>query len=238
VTTGLRPSGVFTITFDDASLSQLVLGLPVLARHGVPGVVFVPTGLVGGFFRGEPILRLAQLYELEAAGWELGSHTVTHARLAKDGALQVSRDELERELAHSRSWLAEHGFEAMSFAYPYGRYNAEAEEQAARYYRYVRTTADGLNAVCAAHSRLASYNLCQRRVPRFKRAVDEAARRGAWVIGVVHHVAADPARIPLDDEQSWIAAAALEECVEHALAAGLAPATFRDVRERAAVVAA
>jgi len=233
--TGARASGAFTITFDDASLSQRQHGLPVLARHGVPGVVFVPTGLVGGFFEREPILTLDELHQLARAGWELGSHTVTHARLAKDGVLRVSRDQLERELADARTWLAEHGLEAIAFAYPYGRYNDEVEEQAARHYRYARTTADGLNPVCASHSRLASYNLCQRKVPRFKRAVDEAARQGAWVIGVVHHVTADPTLIPLDDEQSWIAAAALEECVEYALAAGLAPATFRDIHGRATV---
>jgi hypothetical protein len=34
VTTGLRPSGAFTTTFDDGSLSQLVLGLPVVDFGG------------------------------------------------------------------------------------------------------------------------------------------------------------------------------------------------------------
>jgi peptidoglycan/xylan/chitin deacetylase (PgdA/CDA1 family) len=229
-------SGAFTITFDDASLSQLDLGFPVLARHDVPGVVFIPTGFVGGFFRGEPILTLGELRALAEAGWELGSHTVTHVRLAKDGELQVTADRLERELVASKSWLAEHGFDAIAFAYPYGRYNDEVEEHAARHYRYMRTTADGLNPVVAAHTRLASYNLCQSKVSRFKRAVDEAARRGAWVIGVVHHVTADPALIPGDDERSWIAAPALEDCVAHAIGAGLSPAAFRDIRARATTI--
>jgi peptidoglycan/xylan/chitin deacetylase (PgdA/CDA1 family) len=232
---GDRSSGAFTIAFDDASLSQLELGLPVLARHGVPGVVFVPTGLVGGFFRGEPILTLDQLRRLDSAGWELGSHTVTHARLAKNGVLRVSRDQLDRELTDSRAWLVEHGFQVTSFAYPYGRYSDEVEERAAGIYRYVRTTSDGLNPICAAHSRLASYNLCQRKVSRFKRAVAETARRSAWLIGVVHHVTADPALIPSEDDKSWIAASALEECVEHALAAGLTPSTFRDIHGVATV---
>jgi peptidoglycan/xylan/chitin deacetylase (PgdA/CDA1 family) len=226
-----RMTGAFTITFDDASLSQLELGLPVLARRGVRGVVFVPTGLVGGYFHGEPILTIEQLHQLNEAGWELGSHTVTHPRLARNGAVQVSRDQLERELRGSRNWLAEHGFEATALAYPYGRYNEEVEEQAARTYRYVRTTEDGLNTVSAAHPRLSSYSLCQRRVRRFKRAVKDAAQRGAWVIGVVHHVTTDPALIPPDDEKSWITTGALDECVAHALAAGLAPASFRDIHE-------
>jgi peptidoglycan/xylan/chitin deacetylase (PgdA/CDA1 family) len=229
-------SGAFTITFDDASLSHLELGLPVLARHGVPGVAFVTTGLVGGFFLGERILTVDELRHLAEAGWELGSHTVTHPKLTEKGVLNVSRDQLESEFSDSRSWLAGHGFEVTALAYPYGRYNDEVEEHAARHYRYVRTTADGLNPICAAHSRLGSYNLCQRRVPRFKRAVDEAAGQGAWVIAVVHHVTTNPALIPPDDERSWLAAAALEECVEYALAAGLTPATFQDVHRLATLV--
>jgi peptidoglycan/xylan/chitin deacetylase (PgdA/CDA1 family) len=236
--TRVAATGAFTITFDDASLSQLELGLPVLAGKEVAGVVFVPTGLVGSFFQGEAILSLEQLHHLADAGWEVGSHTVTHPKFTKNGVLYVSRDQLDYELSGSQRWLAEHGFEATAFAYPYGRYNDEVEEQAARHYRYVRTTADGLNPICAGHSRLGSYNLCQRKVPRFKRAVDEAARQAAWVIGVVHHVTSDPAVIPLDDERSWIAAPALEECVEHALAAGLAPATFQDVHGLATIAVA
>lgn len=223
--------GWFTLTFDDASRSHLELGLPALARHGVRGVAFVPTGLTGGFFEREPIMTVDELRELADAGWEMGSHTVTHPRLAKDGVLQVSRDDLEREIADSQTWLLEHGFEAVAFAYPYGRYNDEVESQVARYYRYARTTADGLNTPCAAHSRLRSYSLCQRKVPRWKTAVDQAASRSAWLIGVVHHITVASEFIPSDDEKSWVTYPALEEAIAYALDAGLKPATFADIHQ-------
>ncbi|MFF4651568.1 polysaccharide deacetylase family protein [Streptomyces sp. NPDC001380] len=43
----LPPRSVL-VTFDDGDRSVVTEGLPVLARHGVPGVAFVVAGLVGG----------------------------------------------------------------------------------------------------------------------------------------------------------------------------------------------
>jgi peptidoglycan/xylan/chitin deacetylase (PgdA/CDA1 family) len=56
--------GVFTLTFDDASRSQLERGLPILAEHDVRGVMFAPTGLLGGWFEREPLLDLDGLRAL------------------------------------------------------------------------------------------------------------------------------------------------------------------------------
>ena len=44
---GDLPTKAIGITFDDAYLDNLVHAKPILARYGVPGTVFVPTGLIG-----------------------------------------------------------------------------------------------------------------------------------------------------------------------------------------------
>jgi peptidoglycan/xylan/chitin deacetylase (PgdA/CDA1 family) len=226
---GLGASGAFTITFDDGSLSQLEQGYPVLEALDVRGVLFFVTGLAGGSFEGERLLTIAELHELSAAGWEIGSHTVSHPHLARHGETRLEPTALRAELRDSRRWLREHGFDASSFAYPYGRYNDEVERVAGRYYRYVRTTADGLNPISERNVRLGSYNLCGRKVDRWRRAVDAAAASSRWVIGVVHHVAAPAESIPPDDASSWITAGQLEACVRYALDAGLRSCTFEDV---------
>lgn len=223
-------SGIFTLSFDDASRSQLEFGFPILNRHELTGVVFVPTGLVGGSFMGEPVMTLAELRELASAGWEMGSHTVTHARLAdREGRQLISGLALEAELTRSKRWLIENRFDAIALAYPYGRYNEQIERLAEREYRYIRTTADGLNPIASTNSRMCSYNLCERKVPRWKRAIDEAARTKTWVIGVAHHIAASVDAIPLEDEANWITRDSLEDCVRYGLAAGLACQTFAAV---------
>jgi len=124
------------VTFDDAYLSVLALGLPILSALGLPGTVFVPTDFPA---RGAPMawpgidhwlggpheaeltpLDWAQLEALADAGWEVGSHTRSHPRLptlddsSLASELQESRRECEARLNRP----------CRSLAYPYGAVDA------------------------------------------------------------------------------------------------------------------
>lgn len=124
------------VTFDDAYRSVIALGLPVLNSLKIPGTVFAPTSFIGserpmswpgiaewatGSYAGELIpMSWDELGELADRGWEIGSHTRTHARLPaiEPGA---AREELERSRADCEARL---GVACRSLAYPYGEYNA------------------------------------------------------------------------------------------------------------------
>ena len=128
----------FAVTFDDAYRSVIDLARPIMDRLGVPGTVFVPTDWVG---RDEPMrwdgidqwlggphedelhcMNRAQLDELAAAGWEIGSHTCSHPRLTT-----VDDEQLARELRESKEAL---GPDCRSIAYPYGDVDARVIEAA------------------------------------------------------------------------------------------------------------
>jgi peptidoglycan/xylan/chitin deacetylase (PgdA/CDA1 family) len=130
---GSRDEPTFAVTFDDAFTSVLETAKPVLDELGVPGTVFVPTALVGGgedpmSWRGlqESATGPArselrgmswdQLATLANSGWEIGSHSRSHARLTElspEEALRELRDSLEDCEGHlSRPCL--------SVAYPFG----------------------------------------------------------------------------------------------------------------------
>ena len=95
----LPPRSVI-LTFDDGKEDALRLVLPALQKRGMRGTFFVITGAVGqpGYLTWDGVRALA------AAGMEIGSHTVTHARLADlggdrvDAELRQSRAELEKQL--------------------------------------------------------------------------------------------------------------------------------------------
>jgi peptidoglycan/xylan/chitin deacetylase (PgdA/CDA1 family) len=125
--------GLFAITFDDGYRSVIRSALPILDALGLAATAFVPTQLVGGLApysgieRGETrgddewhTLEWGDLRTLVAAGWQVGSHTHTHARLTtcdRDVALAelvTSRELLEREL----------GVACRMVAYPYGQADA------------------------------------------------------------------------------------------------------------------
>ena len=120
------------VTFDDGFRSVTERALPVLDRLGVPGTIFAVSSFAGA---GDPLawegieqwragpheselasLDWAGFRDLQAGGWEVGSHTVSHPRLTRLGA-----DELARELAESREQVsAALGRECTAIAYPYG----------------------------------------------------------------------------------------------------------------------
>jgi peptidoglycan/xylan/chitin deacetylase (PgdA/CDA1 family) len=128
---GRLPTRTVVFTFDDAYASTL-LALPILAAHDFPATVFVPTGFVdpaeplgwdgmahwvGTEFERE--LAPASwdvLRRLVQAGWEAGSHTVTHARL-----MDLDDAALRRELEDSRATVERELGACTSIAYPYGR---------------------------------------------------------------------------------------------------------------------
>ncbi len=132
------------ITFDDAYRSVLDIAQPILERLNLPATVFVPTDYVAkdGILRWPGIdqwldgpsaselepMSWSQLESLEAAGWEIGSHSGSHPYLtALDDAA------LENELARSKAACDEHlDRPCVALAYPYGDVNARVVAAAAR----------------------------------------------------------------------------------------------------------
>ena len=110
------------LTFDDGKEDALTHVLPALQKRGFKGAFFVITGLVGkpGYLTWDGVRAL------ERAGMEIGSHTVTHARLA-DLPDEKVRDELveskralEKQLGHPVDLLA----------YPYNSVRARVRDAA------------------------------------------------------------------------------------------------------------
>lgn len=104
------------ITFDDCIRNQFTKAYPLLASNGQRAVLFPPTSFVGNFWR----LTLEDLKELQAAGWDICNHTVSHLYLS-----MVSQAEMEAEIDGGYDWLVANGFgqTAKFFAYPGCYYN-------------------------------------------------------------------------------------------------------------------
>jgi peptidoglycan/xylan/chitin deacetylase (PgdA/CDA1 family) len=118
----VRPRTV-AITFDDCYRDNLAAA-HTLAEHGLPATFFVPTGVVGTdrtlpWDRGlprQPNLTWDEVRQMADMGFEVGSHTVSHANL---GA--VPPDRARDEIIGSKLTLqARLGREVRWFAYPYG----------------------------------------------------------------------------------------------------------------------
>ena len=107
------------ISFDDGWETQFEYALPSLEKYHYPATFFVITDYIGrpGF------ISWSQLQTLLTDGMKIGSHSRSHPRLnrIKDPAMlwdqiYTSKTILESQLETS----------VEEFAYPYGKYNAEA----------------------------------------------------------------------------------------------------------------
>jgi peptidoglycan/xylan/chitin deacetylase (PgdA/CDA1 family) len=120
-------AGLVGLTFDDGYRDFLTSALPVLDRYGFTATLFVVAGLLGGenVWDGAlrwPLLDADELREVRAHGIEIGSHGMSHARLA--GLDQV---DLKREVQESRELLSEVlGGAVDGFCFPYGSLDGPA----------------------------------------------------------------------------------------------------------------
>jgi peptidoglycan/xylan/chitin deacetylase (PgdA/CDA1 family) len=108
---GELPPKPIVASFDDGYLSQYVAAYPELQHLGWKGVINLVAQ--GSDLPDEDVKKMLD------AGWELGSHTITHPDLTTLDATQ-----LKREVAGSRQILKQRfGVPVDNFCYPAGSYD-------------------------------------------------------------------------------------------------------------------
>ena len=118
------------ITFDDGYVDNLA-ACKALRQRGMRATWFIVSGSIGRdpawLSDGRPqgrLLNAAELRDMQAAGMEIGSHTVSHIRLP-----QADDRQLRQEVEDSRATLEDIlGHEVSSFAYPYGAWDERCAE--------------------------------------------------------------------------------------------------------------
>jgi peptidoglycan/xylan/chitin deacetylase (PgdA/CDA1 family) len=109
---------VISLTFDDANGDQ-VPAAQILNAAGLKGTFYTPSG----FLDATGYMTTAQALALQAAGNEIGGHTVTHPDLAQMGA-----DEVKRQVCNDRVNLTAKGLRVTSFAYPFASLTPAVEQ--------------------------------------------------------------------------------------------------------------
>lgn len=104
------------LTFDDGCETDHVVAAPILQNMGFNATFFVVAGFVGT----NHFLTRGQLRELHEAGFEIGSHSMTHRHLT-----DLDDEELTSELRASKDTLEQIiGAGVVNISCPNGRWNA------------------------------------------------------------------------------------------------------------------
>ena len=118
------PDKAVVITIDDGYRSVYEIAYPVLKKHGFSATLFIYTDFVG---KSSSAVTWEQLQEMKGAGFEIGSHTLSHCDLAKKREGEetpVYETRIQQELVLSKQILDEKLKQnTIYFAFPYSSFN-------------------------------------------------------------------------------------------------------------------
>jgi len=108
------PLNPIVLTFDDGNENTFTTAFPIMQEYDFTGTAYVVYNYVGA----DNFMNPEQIRALYDAGWEIGSHSISHADLTK------RQDRQEDEIIESRQKLQILlNVPISSFAYPYGAYD-------------------------------------------------------------------------------------------------------------------
>ena len=111
------PPKPIILTFDDGSETIYTNALPIMQKYNFTGTAYLVYNYVGT----QNYMNPDQIRGLYASGWEIGSHSLTHADLTERSDRQ--RDEIVESRRKLQSLL---GVPILSFSYPFGAYDEDS----------------------------------------------------------------------------------------------------------------
>ncbi len=129
--TNINKKSCLSLTFDDGLESDYTIAYPLLKEKNFSATFFIIANITSDPDEiNRRFLKPYQIKELSEAGFEIGSHSLSHKMLTT-----LSNEEIEKELKESKDLLEKnYNMTVNSFAYPYGKYNKEIVKLAKKYY--------------------------------------------------------------------------------------------------------
>ena len=111
------PPRPIILTFDDGSETIYTTALPIMQKYGFTGTAYI----IYNYMWLPNYMDTDQVRALHAAGWEIGSHGLSHSGLTERPKRQA--DEIVESRRKLRSQL---DVSILSFSYPFGAYNKDS----------------------------------------------------------------------------------------------------------------
>jgi len=128
-------SAIISFSSDDGGLDELNTAI-IMRESGYRMTFYVVSSFVGL----SHYLDYDQLLRLQSQGFEIGSHSTSHAKLTTLPLANATK-----EIVDSKEILESHGLRVHCFAFPYGLHNATLDAVADQIYDYVRYNYTGLS---------------------------------------------------------------------------------------------
>jgi peptidoglycan/xylan/chitin deacetylase (PgdA/CDA1 family) len=126
---GQKQGKVVGITFDDGYQNNLLNAAPILKKYNFSATCFIVSDRIGSSntwdlekkITQRPLMTKSEIFEWLNLGFDIGSHTKTHADLTA-----ISIKEAEEEILGCKAYLEKmFNVTICDFCYPFGHYNNE-----------------------------------------------------------------------------------------------------------------
>lgn len=194
---------LLSVTFDDGWESVYTVAAPILQRTGIHTTQY----LISSTIKDKNYLSVSQIKNLNAAGNEIGCHTVTHPDLTS-----LSDKDLFNELSGCKEALQkEYGITPIDFASPYGRYDSRTLAAIKGIYLSQRNTNGDISNGIDGHDvnlkdKFDPYNIIGVTVrsdtplSEIKVALDYTIAHNGWLVLNYHQVEDNASAYGLDSE--------------------------------------
>jgi len=117
----MPPGKYVVVTFDGGWQDNYTNAFPILQKYGYTATIFLTVAYIG---EKDDYLTWEQVMEMKKAGFEFGSHTLTHPHLT-----MIPLERAQYEITESKKLLESRlNEEIKAFCYPYGDYNQDIIE--------------------------------------------------------------------------------------------------------------
>lgn len=120
---GQMPERPVVITFDDGDEDMITNALPIMQKYGFIGTAY----LIVSWIDVPEYISSDQVMTLKDAGWEIGSHSMSHVDLTQN------KQDLPYEIEYSLSVLNQRfDLDVKTFSYPFGLIDADVANSVSR----------------------------------------------------------------------------------------------------------
>jgi peptidoglycan/xylan/chitin deacetylase (PgdA/CDA1 family) len=174
------------ITFDDGCETDLIAAAPVLREFGCNATFY----LTAGFLDTPGYLHASQVRELDAQGFQIGCHSMTHPYLS-----DLTEPELKREVVDAKLQIeAIVGHPIEHFSCPGGRYD-QRTLQMARHAGFVTVTNSQFYANSSRTNLYELGRVAMLRALTFEEFSATCHGRGLWKKRLQHHTRRSAQRV-------------------------------------------
>jgi peptidoglycan-N-acetylglucosamine deacetylase len=195
-----------SLCFDDGKLSQIALAAPLLQRYDIHASFYLPTSWMIGPNVASIKYMIQQWRAIQAAGHEIGNHTVAHPcstnfpveNHIRSPLESMSLAEMREEIDEAQRMLqSEIGVMPVTFAYPCGMAFVGRGTHCESYVPLVAErfiVGRSYNEECAAAplrcdlARVPAIRIDNRPLPELLTLINQASRSGDWLIFVAHSI--------------------------------------------------